>query len=85
MVTWQPISSFLFIPKDLMVYLALEVIGFWPDKSDKTLMALVSLSPEAPVDFYSISEITFIIFISSICLKDFFGFIFKVFIFCFFV
>jgi hypothetical protein len=52
MVTWQPISSFLFIPKDLMVYLALEVIGFWPDKSDKTLMALVSLSPEAPVDFY---------------------------------
>jgi len=31
-----------------MVYLALEVIGFCPDKSLRTLMALVSLSPEAP-------------------------------------
>jgi hypothetical protein len=49
MVTWQPISSFLLMLKDLMVYLALEVIGFWPDKSDKTLIALVSLSPEAPI------------------------------------
>ena len=48
MVTWHPISSFLLIPKDLMVYFAFEVIGFCPDKSLRTLMALVSLSPEAP-------------------------------------
>jgi hypothetical protein len=31
-----------------MVYLALDVIGFWVDKSLRTLIALVSLSPEAP-------------------------------------
>jgi hypothetical protein len=32
-----------------MVYLAFEVMGFWSDKSLRTLIALVSLSPEAPV------------------------------------
>jgi hypothetical protein len=46
--TWHPISSFLLIPKDLIVYLAFEVTGFCPDKSFKTLIALVSLSPLAP-------------------------------------
>jgi hypothetical protein len=47
-VTWHPISSFLLIPKDLIVFLALDVTGFCELKSFKTLIALVSLSPEVP-------------------------------------
>ena len=62
MVTWHPISSFLLIPKDLMVYFAFEVIGFCPDKSLRTLMALVSLSPEAPKIFKSIKFLKLFVF-----------------------
>ena len=51
-VTCVPISSFLLIPNDLIVYLAFEVMGDWPDKSFKTLIALVNLSPEAPIFIY---------------------------------
>jgi hypothetical protein len=44
---------------DLMVYLAFDVIGFWDDKSLRTLIALVSLSPEAPEKKLKISRIIF--------------------------
>jgi hypothetical protein len=48
MVTWQPIFSFLLIPKLLIVNEALENIGFYPLKSSKTLAALDNLSPDSP-------------------------------------
>ena len=47
-VTWHPISSFLLIAKALIVYLALDVIGFCPVKSCKTFIAFVNLSPDVP-------------------------------------
>ena len=42
------IFSFLLIPKDLTVYLALPNTGFYPVKSSKTLAAFVNLSPDSP-------------------------------------
>ena len=39
MVTWTAIFSFLLMPKDRMVYWALELTGFCPAKSSRTFEA----------------------------------------------
>ncbi len=47
-VQWTAIFSFLLMPKDLTVYLALEKTGCWPVRDSSTLAARVSLSPDSP-------------------------------------
>jgi hypothetical protein len=74
-VQWTAIFSFLRIPKERTVYLALENTGVCPVNCSSTFAALVNRSPDSPTQMFRqslrirVSRIVFFVFASDTIVK----------------